>query len=300
MKIIIEKKDYNMGNDCRSLIPYVVDSAYGCRIGFVTKRGTVAIKPYYSCVYDDFYSKDDVIVVGIQNGFHSKDDYVKQVIDIKGNNIFKELFRDVFMSDDRQLFSVENSKGEHAVLDRNKNIIVPYGKYKWIGGYKGGFARLKNESITNGIKEGNKKWGVINAEGKEIIPCCFYNIHDFYNDNKDFVEIDFFPLEKVESIITPGFLQELPCPTRTRKVSFDDLRKGSDSIGDYLVNEMQIEKDKYIKRIDEYNRTLPENREMAKRRLYDKPSDWAEYQRDIRRSVPDAYEGEQETHWNTE
>ena len=34
--------------------------------------------------------------------------------------------------------------------------------------------------------------------------------------------------------------------------------------------------------------------------LYDKPFDWAEHQRDMRRSVSDAYEGESDARWNTD
>ena len=307
MKIIIDKANYNLENDSRVLIPYIVDSAYGCRIGFASKRGNEVIKPYYSCAYDDFFSKDDVIVVGMQNGYHSKDDYVKLVIDSEGNNIFKELFRDIFMSDDRQLFSVENRKGEHAVLDRNKNIVVPYGKYDWIDGFRNGFARVKIGMKTNGCIEGEKCWGIINAEGKEILPVVFPNIHRFVDDLKNYITIEFFNEEKVESQYVEGFYQPLPCPSRIRKVYFDELRTLSANFGVrgiLLVDEMRKEKEKYQKRIEKYNACLPERRQLIKENMYNKPdydpSGKYDYNKAAREQIPDAYEGDSDARWNTD
>jgi len=298
-RIIVNGKNYNIQNDNRLLIPFIHENSN--LIGFINKRGHIRIACSYNSVYDDFYSVDDVIRVGSWAVTGDKH-FFKSVIKTDGKDLFKESFKDIIMSEDRQRFVVENFKGEWAVLNREKKEIVPYGRYDWIDGYKNGFARVKQGKITNGKRLGEKLWGIIDSEGNEILPIVFPNIHAFLKDSKGYITLEFFNEEEVESIITEGFFQPLPCPSRFKRVSFDDL--SSANIGMQIVKEMQIEKEKYKKRIEEYNKALPESRLLFKKNLYNKPdfapSGYFDHNEAAREQIADAYEGKPDALWDTD
>ena len=46
-------------------------------------------------------------------------------------------------------------------------------KYDWVGDFKNGFAQVIK------IIEGERKYGFINKEGKEVVPCVYDNVYDF-------------------------------------------------------------------------------------------------------------------------
>lgn len=301
MNIIVNSEDYNIQSDKRLLIPYVQNKTG--LIGFINKRGHTKFTYSFNSVYDDFYSVDDVVRVGEWAVCGDKHIFVKSVIKTDGRYLFKDRYKEIIMSEDRQRFVVENSKGEWAVIDRAEKEIVPYGKYDWIDGFRNGVARVKQGKITNGNNIGEKLWGIINTEGKEILPVAFPNIHSFVDDSKGYITIEYFNEEKVESIYTEGYFEPLPCPSRIKQVSFSTLHNLSANtgfLGIMLVSEMRKEKELYHKRIEEYKKILPEIRKSSKDNMFNKPFDWAEYYRDMRSSVDDAYEGDPDARWNTD
>lgn len=312
MKIIVDAKDYNLQEDKRLLIPYV--NNYRGHIGFVNKRGHVKIAFSYDAVYDDFYSTDDVVRVGCWGVYGNKEVFVKTVIKSDGKDLFKKRYKEIVMSDDRQLFVVENLKGKWAVLNREEHEIVSFGKYDWIDGYRNGFARVKLGKTTNGKIGEGKLWGIINTDGKEILPVAFPNIHSFMDElndyttfSKDYITIEFFDEEKVESLYVEGYFEPLSCPSRLRQVSFKTLESINARlglIGTHIVNEMRKEKEEYQKRIEEYNKFLPQRRDSIKKNMFNKPqfnpTGHYDYNKAAREQIDDAYDGEPNAYWNTD
>lgn len=88
---------------------------------------------------------------------------------------------------------VERQDGKYAVIDLDENEIVPFGKYAWIDGFDHGLARVrighsKNTLCVIGL-DGKKttpcrKWGIINKQGKEVLPVIYDNIWNFLGKNR--------------------------------------------------------------------------------------------------------------------
>ena len=64
------------------------------------------------------------------------------------------------------------------------NEIVPFGKYSWIDGFDHGLARVKMGQITNGMKNTDNRWGIINKKGEEVLPLVYNNIWNFFGKNR--------------------------------------------------------------------------------------------------------------------
>lgn len=88
---------------------------------------------------------------------------------------------------------VERQDGQYAVLDIDNNVIVPFGKYAWIDGFEHGLARVRIGHSQNTIHvfdtDGKRitpwrKWGIINKEGKEVLPVLYDNIWNFFGKNR--------------------------------------------------------------------------------------------------------------------
>ncbi len=309
MKIIVDTSEYNLQEDKRLLIPFIHN--YTGLIGFINKRGHVKIPHSYERVYDDFYHKEDVVRIALND---NKDKLAKTIITIDGKRLFKKYYKEITMSVDRQKFVVLNSNGQWAVLDREEREIVPFGKYDWIDGFRNGFARVKQGKTTNGKSGEGKLWGIINTDGKEILPVVFPNIHSFVDElndyttfAKDYITIEFFDEEKVESLYVEGYFNPLPCPSRLRQVSFktlESLNARLGLIGTHMVNEMRKEKEKYLKRIEEYNKFLPQRRDSIKKNMFNKPrfdpTGHYDYNKAAREQIDDAYDGESDAYWNTD
>ena len=87
---------------------------------------------------------------------------------------------------------VERRDGAYAVLDKNDNEIVPFGKYAWIDGFDHGLARVRIGYSANTITvltidgpiNAWHKWGIINKQGEEVLPVIYDNIWNFKGKNR--------------------------------------------------------------------------------------------------------------------
>ncbi len=187
---------------------------------------------------------------------------------------------------------VENSDYKWGVIDTNGNVIVPFGKYGWIDGFDNGLARVRtnknpgfsknligiiddNEVIsgTENIKaylEKDKKenpdkyakWGIINEDGKEVLPCEYDEIWRFYGKNRFSTRV-----------IKDGVSSE---------VYFHDLNPSLPKRGiilhDYYNNEQYHEERETY---DEYNGTYVQD-----------VMGWSDQE------INDALDGEPDAYWN--
>ena len=119
---------------------------------------------------------------------------------------------------------VQNNNYQWGVEDLDGNIIVYYGKYAWIDGYDHGLARVRTEGktvftkhiievftidgednvevisdserIQQAVLEERKtnldtfaKWGIIDEQGKEVLPVEYDEILDFFGKNSDSAKV---------------------------------------------------------------------------------------------------------------
>ena len=84
-----------------------------------------------------------------------------------------------------KMITNQRKDGTYAVLNSIGDIIVPYGKYDWIDKFDHGFARVKQGKETNGKYSSNIKWGIIDKNGKEVVPVIYDNIWNFYMKGLD-------------------------------------------------------------------------------------------------------------------
>lgn len=114
---------------------------------------------------------------------------------------------------------VENSDYQWAVIDKEGNFIVPFGKYGWIDGFDSGLARVRTpknlwraqnvtgivlnlldekptiisgeEEIRDYFAQDKKenpdkyaKWGIINEKGEEVLPVIYDEVWNFFGKNR--------------------------------------------------------------------------------------------------------------------
>jgi hypothetical protein len=67
------------------------------------------------------------------------------------------------------------------VVDSKGNVVVPNDKYRFVGRYNNGLAQAQSKK--------NKKWGFIDREGNEVIPCTWHSV-GIFNENLACVQND--------------------------------------------------------------------------------------------------------------
>lgn len=195
-KILVPASSYNMQDDNRLLIPFTS----GNKIGFVDKEGVIVVNPQYTMYYGDCYDESDNIKVAIDHlyGFLRSGVRVATykrpmfgLINSKGETIFEPSFYSLVPAiGNKKLYTVQNDNYQSAVLSIDGTEIVPFGKYNWIDGFDNGLARVKIGSTTNGLNANNCKWGLIDENGKEVLPVEYDNIWTFYGKNRTTTRVE--------------------------------------------------------------------------------------------------------------
>ena len=188
-KIIVPGNKYDSTNDKRLLIPFMACDM----IGFLNQQGPVVIKPQYSLYYDNCYSIEDSIRVAKQLlfGFSRSngrvDTYKKYLwglLNSEGKEILPLEYDELIPSiGNREIFTAKKN-GSYAVINKNGNIIVPYGKYQYIDGFDKGLARVNVYGNGEGLEKFMYKWGLINENGDEVLPPIYDEIWNFYGKNR--------------------------------------------------------------------------------------------------------------------
>lgn len=195
-KIVFSATSERIAEDKRLLIPIFQDG----KIGFINKDSKIVQPIAFNEYLGECYQTDDYVVVGKYNNGETTSGtenttnshkLVYGLIDAEGTIVLKLEYYHIFPSSDKKkIYTVENIKYQHGVVDVNGNIIVPFGKYDWIDGFTNGFARVKKgKASSNYINNGNK-WGIIDENGNEVLPVENDSIWNFYNKPQHDIKIE--------------------------------------------------------------------------------------------------------------
>lgn len=162
-KILVPAAHYNNKEDKRLLIPFT----NGRNIGFMNKNNVVVTDAEYSAYYGDCYSEEDYIRVErvsiTWRSYNKGDDihYLEGLINHKGEEVFLCEFTHVVpVLENKNTYIVCHPRKGWAIITTNNKEIVPYGKYKEIKKFYGGFSLVRI----------NIKWGIIDKTGNEVVP----------------------------------------------------------------------------------------------------------------------------------
>lgn len=186
-KILVPASSYKLDEDQRLLIPFTS----GEKIGFINKEGVIVVKPQYAMYYGECYDESDYIrvAVDVPYGFPRSSGKVASykhpmygLINSKGETIFEPTFHHLVPAiGNKELYTVQDKDYQYAVLRVDGTKVVPFGKYNWIDGFDKGLARVKVGNVTNGQKDNGNKWGLIDENGKEVLPVEYDDIWAFYD-----------------------------------------------------------------------------------------------------------------------
>jgi len=200
-KVIVPTQLYDLKNDKRLLIPFL----RGERIGFIDNSGKVIVPPKYMMYCDECYKETDYIRVAniYPYGFIRKAGEVAAykrplygLLDYRGTEFLPVEYLQITPSLEEQsqsstpiLFTVQRKDGQYAIITQAGDIIVNYGKYAYIDGIDShGLVRVKIKKSFADINSSiGYKFGIINKQGKEILPIAYDNIWRFYG--KDYTSI---------------------------------------------------------------------------------------------------------------
>jgi len=189
-KFLVPASSYNMQDDNRLLIPFTC----GDKIGFANKEGEVVVKPQFTMYYGECYDESDNIWVTVDDirGFARSGGKVSiykrpiyGLINSKGETIFEPSFYTLIPAiGNKNLYTVQDKNYGYAVLNTDGTEVVPSGKYSWIDGFDNGLARVMSRNVTNGQNENGDKWGMIDENGKVVLPLEYDNIWNFYGKQR--------------------------------------------------------------------------------------------------------------------
>lgn len=233
VNVIADVRTYNLQEDERFLVPFMVYNHNEINYGFMDKDGNIIVDAIYDKVFDNFYLESDLVRVGrrfvINFGTEKKPKnytyFYCGVINAKGEELIPcNKYRELYFTEDNLLIVHGERMGrECALIDLNGNEIIPYNRFSDIYPFVNGFARAKTLE---------QKWVVIDLSGNAIIQegevDCIWNLSNGYphivvERNKIKYQIPFETLQKRQNelatqgmIITPieeclvykGYLQK--------------------------------------------------------------------------------------------
>ena len=70
-------------------------------------------------------------------------------------------------------------QGLYGVITTDGKIVVPFGKYDLIEEFCLGITRVKIGKETNGVKDSDCQWGIIDTNGNELLPVEYDDIWNY-------------------------------------------------------------------------------------------------------------------------
>lgn len=173
---VVPPYKYDIRNDERLLIPIIRNH----KIGFVNRQAVSLVEPKYDVFKGNVMSDTDFMIVGRRYSYgyprsngevQIYNRYKWGLLDAKGNEVQECKYANISISDDKALFTLKSYDKGYCVVNRDNNEIVPYGDFDIIDGYTKGYARVKKE----------KKWGIIDTEGRVVLPIEYDAVWFFHN-----------------------------------------------------------------------------------------------------------------------
>lgn len=175
--ILVPAKNYDVRQDERLLIPVLSHH----KIGFVNREAVYMTTPKYDKVWGEVLNSEDTMMVGV---LRDSKNCNWGIVDSEGRELFGPEYFLIFVSDDKQLFTLHKPNGGYFVCNRKGEVVVPEGVYDYIDGFTKGYARVKIGKATNGSLFSGNKWGIINTKGEVVLPIEYDDIWKFH-DRKD-------------------------------------------------------------------------------------------------------------------
>lgn len=194
-RILASYYKYDILNDNRFLIPFTERA----KIGFINHESKTIIPASFDIVLDDFYNSSSLVRVGEIYGvaFERKTSapavYLRKrygLLKSDGEMLLPIEFEDIIMPVFSSRIVIRSYGKGYAVIDYNGNIIVPFGRYDYIDGFDMGLSRVKLGKVSNGIKDSDDQWGIIDECGNEVLKPIYKNIWNFYNKSRQYTRVE--------------------------------------------------------------------------------------------------------------
>lgn len=183
VRIAVDFSEYDMEKDSRLLIPFSYYQYYG----MMNRVGEIVVEPKYDRILDSCRNESDVVRVGIDYtyGFNratkEPSTYLRTkwgLIDSKGKIILTPEYKQIGVSDDNKILTIQYMDGQYEVIRVDGEVIIPKGTFPWIDSYDGGLTRV----YTGGCND--KKWGIIDSHGNIVLPFNYSAIWNFYKKKR--------------------------------------------------------------------------------------------------------------------
>lgn len=188
VRVLVDLDDYVIKDDTRLLIPF----SYYQHYGLMNQQGEVVVEPKFDRILDSCQHKSDVVRVGIHYtyGFNRSSEpatYLRTkwgLVDSEGKFILEPEYKGIGVSTNNQILTLQHMDGQYEVINIDGRVIVPKGKYSWIDSFDNGLARVNFHDGEN------KRYGIIDDAGNEVLPLVYSNIWNFFNKNRDWITIE--------------------------------------------------------------------------------------------------------------
>lgn len=175
VEIVTDAGHYDIKNEKRSIFPYIWNHKWG----LMNRNGKVIILPKFDYI-ESVQNNSILFLVGTiyvygsnrQNGsVYTGHCYKYGVIDTQGNILLESNYRMIIPSKEGNVFTVQSMDNQYGVFDVSGKKIVLCDSYVWIDRFSNGFTRVLGK---------NKKWGIIDEQGRVILPLEYDHINRFW------------------------------------------------------------------------------------------------------------------------
>lgn len=142
------------------LIPFKKEG----KVGFINKKGVVAIKPIYDEHKGEFLSEENIVAV--------RKGTVWSVIDSIGKELLPFKYNLIFPSCDSKLVVLETWEG-YEVMDLTSVPfkVISQNEYKPIFPFRYGYAKVEKDG----------KWGIIDSSGNLVLDTIYSDMYSFHD-----------------------------------------------------------------------------------------------------------------------
>lgn len=250
VSIIVPANHYDVRGDNRILIPIISHH----KIGFINNDAEIIVNPAFDKVYGEARNQEDLIRVAKRYSYSIPGKAKEQpylydrdkwgVIDSKGKLIVDIEYKGISISDDKEVLTLHDYTKGYCAINRNGNVIVPFGKYDYIDGFSYGYARVKRGKTTNGRIDNDNLWGIINTKGEEVLPLDYAKIWKFHEKHY----LGFTTVETKDSVRHKFLFSEGKLNTEMQSrlhndVEFDSFHHYGEYAGTYAQDVMGYDDD---------------------------------------------------------